>query len=296
MQAKRQLWKYADNARVWAGRYRNSHNMPHWHDDCELLTVTGGQLDVCCSGSCFSLSDGQSAFIDSEQVHWMHAAAADTVAEVIIFSYDIIRPFASGLKLVSPRLTCDYGAQGLYSSLREKLRGRQKFYEYDTALNVAAFMLEVFRQEKTEQKKVDKTEKFKGLLSEIDERLEYCDISSAAQFMNMNATYFSRLFHEQMGITFSRYLNYVRVGKAVDMLNAADGQSMTDIAMQCGFSTIRSFNRIFKEYTGYAPGKIPANYMMKESFSDLSSAGQNPTLDECELLESSDTELQTPSL
>lgn len=29
MKAKREQWSYAPNAKIWAGKYRNSHNAPH---------------------------------------------------------------------------------------------------------------------------------------------------------------------------------------------------------------------------------------------------------------------------
>lgn len=288
MQAKRQLWQYSDNTKVWVGKYRNSQNMPHWHYDCELLTVVCGQLDISCNGAALNVGSGQTVFIDSEQVHYMHAVTPDTIAEVIIFNYDIIRPFASGLQLLSPLLDGQYNAANLYCELKEKLLERRSLYEYETALDVASFMLGVFRDERTEPKKANKADRFKALLSDIDERFEYYDIQSAADFLNINVAYFSRLFHEQMGITFSHYLNYVRAAKAVELLNSAEGLTMTDIAIKCGFTTIRSFNRIFKEYTGYAPKNMPKNYIMKESFSDMTAARRNPTLSECELLESSD--------
>ncbi len=59
---------------------------------------------------------------------------------------------------------------------------------------------------------------------------------------------------------FSRYLNTVRVSAASEMI--AEGKiSMTNIAIKCGFGTIRSFNRVFKELTGYSPSSLPSGYV-----------------------------------
>ena len=288
MQAKRELWQYRDKAKVWVGKYKNSHNMPHWHYDCELIYLEYGELDIFCNGSTYRISAGQSFFIDSEQVHYMHARTPDTVARLVIFNYDLISTFTSSLSLVSPVLSADYRLDELYSSLLKKLKEKQPFYIHETALDVAVKFLQIFRNEPTETKKETKADRFKALLTKIDEQYEFFDIQSAAEFLNMNATYFSRLFHSQMGITFSQYLNYVRTKNAVTLLKENDRLSMTEIAIKCGFSTIRNFNRIFKEYTGYTPREMPRDYIMKENVNDISSASQNPTLKECELLESSD--------
>lgn len=106
--------------------------------------------------------------------------------------------------------------------------------------------------------------------------------------MNMNATYFSRLFHKMTGMTFSQYLNYVRTENAVALLQSGKDLSVTDVCYRCGFLTIRNFNRIIKEFTGYTPKKLPKGFVMKESFSSLNESRQNPTLPECVLIECTD--------
>lgn len=59
MKAKREQWQYSPNAKVWAGKYRNSHNMPHWHYDCELLFVENGSLDIFCNQKGYRVSKGR---------------------------------------------------------------------------------------------------------------------------------------------------------------------------------------------------------------------------------------------
>ena len=37
---------YNGTERVWTGRYRNLHNLPHWHLENELICVEQGQVTV----------------------------------------------------------------------------------------------------------------------------------------------------------------------------------------------------------------------------------------------------------
>jgi len=290
MQAKREQWRYADGAKVWVGKYSNSHNMPHWHYDCELISVERGSLNIVCENSAYTVTAGQAFFINSGQVHFMHAVSPDTLIKIIIFDYDIIRPFTANLTLSSPALTADYGIAGIYSRLKDELRDKKPFWEYCTVNEVSLLAVSIFRSERTvkKEKPVRMMERFKTLLTEIDEKYEFYDLNAAAELMCMNPAYFSRLFHKLTGMTFSQYLNYVRCENAVELLKTETDTPVTEISLRCGFSTIRNFNRIFKEFTGYTPKSMPKDFVMKESFTYLNETNANPTSVECELLESSD--------
>ena len=150
-------------------------------------------------------------------------------------------------------------------------------------------MLEIFRREQTVQRgETSQTaERFRALLSEIEHRFEFFDLNEAAAYMGMNASYFSRLFHKQTRMTFSRYLNFIKVQKAIDLLHRDPAMTVTEVAIQSGFNTIRNFNRIFREYTGYTPKELPDNYVLVNEISDLDDDSADPTLRECTLLESS---------
>lgn len=290
MNARREQWQYKDGSKVWLGRYRNSHNMPHWHYDCELLYVENGSLNIFCNGESYKVKEKQVFFIDSKQVHYMHALSTDTVVKMIIFDYDIIKPFVEKLILSSPLLSEDYGFLKMYEALKNELAAEKVLYGYVTALTVSLYIIEVFRKEQTaiKEKPAQVIERFKTLLSEIDEKYEFYDLNSAAEHMYMNPAYFSTLFHKLTGMTFSKYLNYVKCENAVAILNSGENVPITEIALRCGFGTIRNFNRIFKTYTGYTPKSLPKDFVMLESFTRLNESSQNPTAGECELLESSD--------
>lgn len=292
MQVKREQRKYRNNIGVWCGKYANSNNAPHWHYDCELIYVHSGALDIFCFNNTYRVTEGQTAFIDSEVIHHIHALHENTVASIIIFDYELIKPISRGLTLLSPLLSHDHGYIDLYENLNAELIGKKVLYEHIVELSVAMFMAKVFRQERTVPKKknVDMAKSLKQLLADIDEKYEFYDLDRAASFMSMNPSYFSRLFHKLTGITFSHYLNLVRIERAVELLKNGVDFTMTQIAMSCGFGTIRNFNRVFKRFTGFAPKKLPRDFELKDSFVWLGDGHLDPTADDCKLLSSSDDE------
>ncbi|MDD6236811.1 MAG: AraC family transcriptional regulator [Clostridiales bacterium] len=65
-------------------------------------------------------------------------------------------------------------------------------------------------------------------------------------------TYLSALFKKHIGISFSQYLNRMRVEKSLKLICTTDTH-VTDIAFQCGFLSVASFYRAFNNIYGISP-------------------------------------------
>ena len=77
----------------------------------------------------------------------------------------------------------------------------------------------------------------------------------AASHVSLSVFHFSRLFQEAIGMSFKRYLGNLRVGKALVMLKDTD-LPVTRIASECGFDSIRTFNRVFQAVKGCTPSSL----------------------------------------
>ena len=75
-----------------------------------------------------------------------------------------------------------------------------------------------------------------------------------ARASGLSAPYFSTIFKEEMGENLSDYLNRLRVEKASALLLTTN-MSIGEIAKTCGFEDQSWFSKIFKNNTGYTPGK-----------------------------------------
>ena len=80
-------------------------------------------------------------------------------------------------------------------------------------------------------------------------------LEDAARNVNLSSYYFSRLFKKISGMNFKQYLNSIRVEKAESKIKNT-GMPITDIALECGFNSIRTFNRVFKSARGCAPSDL----------------------------------------
>jgi AraC-like DNA-binding protein len=94
------------------------------------------------------------------------------------------------------------------------------------------------------------TDRFPWLIKELERRCaEPWTLNAMATLIGLKHTRFSELFHHYTGDSPLRYLNRIRVEKARHMLRN-EQRSITDIALDCGFSSSQHFARVFREFSG----------------------------------------------
>ena len=102
-------------------------------------------------------------------------------------------------------------------------------------------------------KKMEYYEKFLQVTKYIDEHftedLSLEEISAKAGFSKFH---FSRLFKQFTNISFYKYVNTKRISHAEDLL-ASSELSITQVAIQSGFSSTSSFIRMFKQLKNCTP-------------------------------------------
>ena len=285
MKAKREVRNYHNKSGVWVGKYKNSHNLPHWHTESELVFVESGSLDIFCADTALTLTSGQACYIPPETIHYMHAQTPETLVIVMMFSYSIIENILKDSTLKEQKITREYGIAEVYAVLKRELTEELPFFEQKVCDKLRDLFIDIVRSEPTTPRKKENSTalRLRKLLDKIDN--EYADITfeEACDFMALEQAYFSRYFRRFTGMSFSKYLNYVKIDNAVKQLQSGN-MSVTDIALGCGFDSIRTFNRNFKEMTGYAPTDLPHDFVMTEYFVH-SNENFNPTSTETSLIE-----------
>ena len=83
---------------------------------------------------------------------------------------------------------------------------------------------------------------------------DFITLNDAANFAGVSPTYLSKIFKDSMGISFCSCLNTTRIDSAMNMLKYGTN-TVTQIAMLCGFGSLRNFNRFFKSIIGCTPSE-----------------------------------------
>jgi len=82
-------------------------------------------------------------------------------------------------------------------------------------------------------------------------------ITDVAALLKTNRTYVSRVLKEQMGTTFADFINRQRISYACQLMEQLPTLPTDEVARQSGFSSLSSFYRNYKLYTGHAPKDPP---------------------------------------
>ena len=84
-------------------------------------------------------------------------------------------------------------------------------------------------------------------------------LDELAKTVHFNKSYLIVRFKETWGISPMKYVNYVRIERARELL-ATTEKSITDIALEVGFSGIHYFSRYFKARVGITPQEYRTSY------------------------------------
>lgn len=106
----------------------------------------------------------------------------------------------------------------------------------------------------------DLIQKFHSVFDYLDEHYsEDLSLESVADVAGFSKFHFSRLFKQCTGYHFYDYLCYKRI-KSAETLLMKPGTSITEVALQSGFSSLSTFNRTFKRLKGCTPSEYRSLY------------------------------------
>lgn len=158
----------------------------------------------------------------------------------------------------------------LIRQIMEIMRNRRELYLEEAKGIVLALLVEIARWNKVEGEAEGKPVGNSSLISPaLDYISEFPDrqirIEELAQMCHISETHFRRSFSECMNMTPVEYINWVRIKTACDELKKTN-DSIGDIAVRTGFTTLSTFNRNFQKVMGISPHewrKNPEHYERK---------------------------------
>ena len=274
--AKQERRVFDKGSKVWVQRYRNLHNLAHWHFENELAVCREGTAQIMLDGRLYPLRAGECAYFCSESVHSISGAEG---RRITVAQFGEL--FSQACYLKEPIFPDRYHAGDTLDAMAAESQDKQPFYTEKMNAMMTLLLAGIFRdrQPSTELPSVHPAlMRYKQLLVVLDHAEEEVGFSQAAEVMHMAPAYFSRYFKKMSGLTFSQYLNVLRVEKAIELLTGQEQLTMTDVMSRCGFNTLRNFNRVFKEITGFAPTRLPADYALYRRSLGAAASGFDPTL------------------
>lgn len=93
---------------------------------------------------------------------------------------------------------------------------------------------------------------------------EDISLQTIAEQINVNASYLSRLFHRETGVSFIEYLTDFRVKKAMEGLRTTT-LPIYEIGCRTGYPNAKYFNRVFRKTAGLSPQQYRHNCRLDQS-------------------------------
>ncbi len=242
----------------------------HYHDEIELLLITGGSLGCYMDGQTLVATEGQTVFVDSRVPHWTKAETEDCSYILFQFIPDDFEPGNRSSRSAahplyrfartgdqSARLIEDEGVAeailGIWKEYVARKEGAGKFilsglYYLIGWLERAGYLsADALPDDQSVQKLLP-------ALEYIDHHyaMQELSLESVSDILGLNSTYFCRLFKRTTGHGFTEYLNFVRITKSEELLQNTS-MSILDISLEVGFSSVSYYNRVFKKMKNCTP-------------------------------------------
>lgn len=84
---------------------------------------------------------------------------------------------------------------------------------------------------------------------------ENLTLEVVANFVHLNTSYFSTIFKREVGMSFSDYLNKIRIEASKRLLGTTD-ISILEVALSAGFEDQSYYSKVFKKIVGITPKKF----------------------------------------
>ena len=260
--------------RVW---YADTpwHYDPHWHSAVEIILPVKGEVVYTLAKDTYHVQAGETLIVPPNYIHEL-SMAKDSARYLFLFEPGPIFEMRD-LHAISARLNAPIYLSGqpeLQQRAQELLLQVAHSYEHETYLwNTAGYALlmqlysEIGRamiSQSTQngeavRRHID-SDIINGALLYIDENcMMNISLDDAAGFTGFSKYYFSHVFKQQVGMSFSEYLQRRRVALAENLL-IHSRQQIQDVAAAADFGSVATFNRVFRDIKQCTPSRYRKLY------------------------------------
>ena len=241
------------SADIWKTESDTDFSFPaHLHGSFELITVTEGSMSVTVDKRSYTVRSGDALLIFPNQVHSL-TTEEHSRHFLCIFSPKTVQAYSKVYLSKIPRSNLFHPDTRHIEALMAL--GDSPVSEIELKGHLYTLCGEFDRGAEY----LDRAEGSEGLLSEIFRFVETeyggdCSLEALSARTSFHYGYLSRYFKQRTGHAFTDYVNRYRVNEACYLLRNGE-RSVLSVAYDCGFNSLRSFNRNFKKITGATPAE-----------------------------------------
>ncbi|MBO5338731.1 MAG: helix-turn-helix transcriptional regulator [Clostridia bacterium] len=248
----------ADKVTLEAG---SNLNFPtHIHNSFEIIIATDGEMEITIADNTYTILDNECVLVFPNQLHEIRTPnhAKHTI---LIFSPQLVKAFSKKFEAYIPKNNKFY-LNDFYIDKIKKLNGKKTMLELKGLLYSVCG--EFDKNAEYIEFKGDKQNLLFKIFNFVAENYRTgCSLYELANQTGYNYVYLSKLFSKSTGISYTEYVCRFRTNEACYLLMNTNS-TVLDIAYECGFDSLRSFNRSFKSTLGITPSMYRKQKISKE--------------------------------
>jgi len=255
----------------------------HFHDEIELLFVNSGKMRFIINEAVVEIGENMGILVNRRVPHMTEAAMDDTKSLLLQINIEklMMKEYSHINKYLSYIFSGDENDYYIFESDKPEYEEvffhmkkiEKEFIEKNKAFNTyikgelysllgCLYRYEIlndvgFKYDRDGMKRISK-----ALIYVDNNYSNTITLDEISSIVNMNPSYFCRFFKKATGMTIMDYINFVRIWKAENLLSLTD-DSVLEISMEVGFSSVSYFNRVFKRFKGTSPLKYRKIKYMK---------------------------------
>lgn len=226
----------------------------HRHREIELVLMLEGCSNAIVNGVSYDLKKGDALIVFPNHLHQFISTGPEDYILLLIPSniYNDYWDGIEGHRPVNPIIENGAKNENVLSLAQICMETNDRY-----AFQCRKFLIGAILGMVLGDLKLTKVHTNKNSMERI---LDYCEkaynenitLEDISRDLHLSKSYISRLFTGQLGISFSNYINSIRIEETIKLLTTTD-MSITDICFATGFSSTRTFNRVFLGRIGVSP-------------------------------------------
>lgn len=245
----------------------------NWYDALEIIIVLKGSINVCLSYDKFLLKENDVAIIGDGDVHRIYKTDEENrilslqinrrfcESQYEDFKHVFLVPYAkSSEKKHVDKINMLFKYVGeIVWEINEKADGYQMQVE-SISKHLLTFLVKNFEYVRFEADNLKiseiQIERYQRLVMYVFENyMKRISLQEIADKEHLSLYYLSHDIKDRSGYTFQEIVNACRVEAGAKLLLATD-KKISEIALECGFSDTRYFNKHFKRYYNCIPSEF----------------------------------------
>ncbi len=246
----------------------NLNTDAHLHEHIEMGYIISGSSELYIEDKRFFLNSGDAFIIFPNMIH-RYESSNNLCSYLIILNTEFMPEFG---KTFLNKVPISPVISGKTPHIRRLL---DIFFDITTPLpfeSMRGIILAVtgIMLENTEMENRDRYN-----ISTLKNILLFCEshytepitIGDVADNLHISRSHVSHIFKNKLNTSFGKYINEKRINLACDILKNTQ-TTVTETALDSGFSSLRTFNRIFAEKMGCTPREYRKNFRIKAKTAD----------------------------